>query len=344
MKRFPWRSLLYAVLLLYLLLDLKYCNGPLWKSIESRKDKTSELAKEKRWVAIVNREPITGAQLDLAVFRHLHQRGKNPDDIPEKNLRTIRRAVLQTLIDDTLVRQYADGENFRASQEEIEQFIEAWESQFPEEEEMEERSELQGLSPEKRRELLGKIWSRKKWLEQRIEPGVDVTDEEVREWFDANRDDGDGFTEPEKVHARHIFLSTVQQNDESKEESIREIFVELEKGETTFEELAKKHSEDERTKAWGGDLNWFAQDRVPSDFGEMVFRLEPGEVSEPFQTSIGWHIVKVIDKQEQRPVRFEEVESEIRTHLENLRTAETIDVLMEKLRTVANIRLFPEHF
>jgi parvulin-like peptidyl-prolyl isomerase len=71
--------------------------------------------------------------------------------------------------------------------------------------------------------------------------------------------------------------------------------------------------------------------------------MKPGDLSDPFRTGIGWHIVEVLDRQEERPVTFEEVEFEIRHHLENQRTAEVVEILMKKLRTVANIRLFPEH-
>ncbi|MEX2581037.1 MAG: peptidylprolyl isomerase [Verrucomicrobiales bacterium] len=349
MKRFPWRSVLYAALLLYLITDLKFCGGPLRKAIEERRTSVQEAAEENRWVAVVNQEPLTSEQLDLAVFRHLYQRGMTDADIPEANLAMIRRAALQSLIDDTLVRQYADGDAFEAPAKEIDRFVESWESQFETDEELEERSDLQDISAEERRAELARIWTRKRWLEQRVSPGVDVTDAEVREWFEANRTDGDtfsreGFVEPEKIRARHIFLSTVEVDDDTREEMIRDLHRQLVEKESTFEELAEAFSEDPRTKKRGGDLNWFARDRMPEDFAEAAFSLEPGELGEPFRTSLGWHIVEVLDRQPERPVEFEEVENEIRRHLQNRRTADTVKILLEKLRKASNVRLFPEHF
>jgi parvulin-like peptidyl-prolyl isomerase len=102
-------------------------------------------------------------------------------------------------------------------------------------------------------------------------------------------------------------------------------------------------SEDPRTAANGGDLNWFAKDRVPEKFAKPVFELKKGQVSKPFKTEIGWHIVELTDLQPEKPVEFEQVADEIRFHLETERSAETIKQLMKKLRTVANIQLFPEH-
>ncbi len=349
MQKFPWRAVLYTVFLLYLAVDLKFCGGPLKRAIETRQTTLAEEAAENRWVAIVNQEPITGEQLNIAVYRHLYQRGMTESNIPEANLAMIRRAVLQSLIDDTMIRQYADGDDFAVPQEDIDRYIESWEAQFASDEELAERSDLQDLSPDERRAELARIWTRKRWLENRVEPGVDVTDEEVREWFAANRVDGegaprDGFYDPEKIRARHIFLSTVEIDDETREEMIREYHRQIVEGEETFENIAKAFSEDERTKKHGGDLNWFTRTRVPDDFAEVVFRLKPGELSEPFRTHIGWHIVEVIDHQPQRPVELAEVEAEIRDHLENQRTVDTVKVLLEKLRKVANVRLFPEHF
>jgi len=343
MKRFPWRIVLYVVFIGYLFLDLRTCNGPLKRSISKRTDLTRKAAKTNKWVALVNQEPITGEQLDVAVARHLYQRGKDIEEVPEANLRMIRRAALQSLINDTLVRQYADGEDFRAPQEEIDNFTARWISQFSSETELAERAGYQQLPDEKIQEELARIVSRKKWLENRIAPGVDVMDEEVKAWFEENRETGEGFIDPEKVRARHIFLSTVEVDDENREEMIRDLHRQIVEKENTFEELAAAFSEDPKTKKIGGDLNWFARDRVPEDFAETVFTMKPGDLSDPFRTGIGWHIVEVLDRQEERPVTFEEVELEIRHHLENQRTAEVVEILMKKLRTVANIRLFPEH-
>jgi len=343
-NRFPWRIVLYAAFLLYLLLDLKVFRGPLHDAIESREHSAAEAAKANRWVALVNQEPITGDQLDLAVFRHLYQRGQRPEDVPEATRTMIRRAVLRSLIEDTLVRHYAAGEDYAAPVEEVDAFVEAWESQFGSEEDLEERSSLQNLFAAERREALARIWSRKRWLEQRIAPGVDVTDEEVRDWFEANRDSGEGFHEPEKIRARHVFLSTVETDDEAREKRIREVHRQLTADEADFDELAAAFSEDPRTKDRGGDLGWFARDRVPEDFAEKVFALEPGELSEPFRTDIGWHVVEVTDHQPRRPLTFEEAAPEIRNHLENQRTEQTVKRLLKKLRTVANVRLFPENF
>ncbi|MDF1823137.1 MAG: peptidylprolyl isomerase [Verrucomicrobiales bacterium] len=343
MKGFPWRIVLYVAFLLYLLLDLKVCQGPLRRSFLQRQDTLLEAAEKNQWVALVNQEPISSEQLDLAEYRYLYQRGKEDEEIPEVNRKMIRRAVLQSLIEDLLVKQFARGDRTAAPDEEVDAFVETWEAQFETSDGLIERSAMQNLSAEARRRELGRILSEKKWLEQRIAPGIDLTDDEIKAWFEANRESGEGFVEPEKVRARHIFLSTVTIDDETREALIRDIHRQISEGEGRFEAYAAEYSEDLRTKKRGGDLNWFARDRVPEDFADVVFALEVDELSEPFRSSIGWHIVKVEGHQDERPVSLEEMKTEIRHHLETERTVDTIKVLMEKLRTVSNIRLFPEN-
>lgn len=344
MKRLPWPSFVYGAILLYLFLDLRACHGPLYHSIHARRDQELAQSDAERWVAVVNREPITGAQIDLAVDRHLFQRGKTRSDLPEKNLALIRRAVLSEVINDTLIRQYADGEKFVAPLPETERFVALWESQFSDPDALAELAAFHHTTPEEIRAELARVWTRHRWLEQRIAPGVEVTDDEVRAWYEENKDTGEGFREPEKVRARHIFLSTVELNDETRETLIRDLHRQITAGETTFEDIARALSEDPQSKARGGDLGWLSQDRIPPEFAEVVFDLPLKTVSEPFRTPIGWHIAEVLEHQAERPVTFEEAAEEIRAHLKNERTEETVAIFLTKLRTVANLKIFPENF
>ncbi len=64
----------------------------------------------------------------------------------------------------------------------------------------------------------------------------------------------------------------------------------------SFEELAKKFSQDPGSGAKGGDLGYFTKDRMIPEFSNTAFGLEPGKFSAPFSTRFGWHIVKTFDK------------------------------------------------
>ena len=63
-----------------------------------------------------------------------------------------------------------------------------------------------------------------------------------------------------------------------------------------FAALAKKNSEDEASAKNGGDLDFFGRGRMVPEFDQVVFTLEPGQISDLVKTSFGYHIIKLVDK------------------------------------------------
>lgn len=63
-------------------------------------------------------------------------------------------------------------------------------------------------------------------------------------------------------------------------------------GGADFATVAKESSDDPNSKSKGGDLGWFAQDAFGPDFGAQVAGLKDGQISAPFKTEAGWHIVQ----------------------------------------------------
>lgn len=102
-------------------------------------------------------------------------------------------------------------------------------------------------------------------------------------------------TVAEQVHARHIF--TV---DRAKGQALLE---RLKKGEN-FAALAQQESEDASTAANGGDLGWFPRDvaLMPPVVVQTAFALSVGEVSQLVQSEVGYHIIKVEAREDNRPL------------------------------------------
>ncbi|MET0327547.1 MAG: peptidylprolyl isomerase [Luteimonas sp.] len=106
---------------------------------------------------------------------------------------------------------------------------------------------------------------------------------------DASQSEGAGTVT--QFQARHILIRGQPGDDaaaKAKADGLRARIV----GGADFAEIAREDSEDTATKGNGGDLGWFTQDEFGPDFGAQVAAIGDGDVSEPFRTQAGWHIVQ----------------------------------------------------
>ena len=76
-------------------------------------------------------------------------------------------------------------------------------------------------------------------------------------------------------------------------------------------------SEDEATKSRGGDLGFFSEFRMWSDFSAAVAKMRVGEISQPIRIRLGFHIIELTDLKPARQMGFEEARTEIRLLIEN---------------------------
>ena len=109
---------------------------------------------------------------------------------------------------------------------------------------------------------------------------------------------------PDKVRAKHILISTVDENqqplsEEEQEEAkskAEEIYAKVKAGEN-FDQLMKEHSEDPGLEGNEDGYTFGAGEMVP-EFEEAAFALEPGQISEIVESSFGYHIIKMEEKLE----------------------------------------------
>ncbi|BDX05416.1 peptidylprolyl isomerase SurA [Planctobacterium marinum] len=109
---------------------------------------------------------------------------------------------------------------------------------------------------------------------------------------------GKQIAEIEEVNARHILIQTsVILSEERAQQMLSEFKNQVINGEAEFEDLAKEHSKDPGSAARGGELGWNDPSIYVPAFKETLAQLdEPGELSEPFRSVHGWHLVQLIGK------------------------------------------------
>jgi peptidyl-prolyl cis-trans isomerase SurA len=99
-----------------------------------------------------------------------------------------------------------------------------------------------------------------------------------------------------KIKVAHIYLKK-SEKPEVAEKQIQEAYKQIMSKKITFENAVKKYTEDASTKETYGVLNEFGVSEMVNDFEEQCFALKnPGDLSKPFMTEYGWHLVKLIEK------------------------------------------------
>lgn len=98
----------------------------------------------------------------------------------------------------------------------------------------------------------------------------------------------------EQTHARHILIRTSSEvSDEQARKTLLDLKQKIKEGES-FAELASQYSEDPGSKIRGGDLGWAGPGDLVSEFENVANSLSVGQLSEPFKSPFGWHILEVL--------------------------------------------------
>ncbi len=139
-----------------------------------------------------------------------------------------------------------------------------------------------------------------------------------------------------EIEAAHIMLKNETENSESK---INDIYKKLIDGED-FEHLAKTQSEDTYSAKKNGSLGRFGSGRMIKEFEDVAFSLKNvGDISKPFKTKFGWHIIKLNKK---FPIKsFNEVESELNQKIKRGDRSKIIkSSIVNKLRKQYDINIY----
>jgi len=119
---------------------------------------------------------------------------------------------------------------------------------------------------------------------------------------------------PEEVRASHILLKT-DGKDEAAVRKRAEALLAQVKGGADFAALAKKESEDEGSKATGGDVGFFGRGRMVPEFETAAFAMQPGQTSDLVRSQFGFHIIRMVEKKAGATRPLDEVRPQIQEQL-----------------------------
>jgi len=148
--------------------------------------------------------------------------------------------------------------------------------------------------------------------------------------------------EDNRINCRHILISMEVTNEdmESAADTLNELRERILGGES-FEDLAKRYSQDTSTRDEGGDLGWNTIDDLQIEaFKKAVDTLEIGEISRPFQTAWGYHIVKLEDRREGRKLTLEDDYEQLADWALSRKQQEILDEWISELKKDIYIHVF----
>jgi foldase protein PrsA len=210
-------------------------------------------------VATVNGQPISRATFDQRL-----------ESSP------MGRTVLQQLVQETLIEQYAKNNNITVSDAEVDQRENQIKANFPTGS-WDEMLKARGLTESDVRSALREQII----LDKALTKDVTITPAQIKDYFNKNHA---SFDKPEQVSARHILVPNLAMANM--------VEAKLKAG-GSFAALATQYSTDPGSKTKGGDLGTFRRGQMVPAFDKYAFSAPIGQISPPIKSPFGYHIIQV---------------------------------------------------
>lgn len=242
--------------------------------------------------AIVNDTVITGTDVDQRVGL-IEMANEGAKMSPEDRDR-LKLQILRQLIDETLQIQEAKTADITITPAELDQSYAAVAKRFGQTPKTMDARLRQSGSSERalKRQIEGELaWQR--YLRKRVEPLVNVGDEEVKGIL-ARLEASKGTNE---YNLKEIFFRSDASNTQQVFANARQVLQDIQKGTQPFEYYARQFSE-ASTRAVGGDLGWVRAASLPPQLAEAATTMQVGQVAGPIEVSGGFSIVYLTDKRQ----------------------------------------------
>ncbi|MBN1954636.1 MAG: peptidylprolyl isomerase [Anaerolineae bacterium] len=238
---------------------------------------------ERPLAALVNHNPIYLVDYERQVAQYQAAMAAAGMDLssPEgqRHLLQAREQILNWMIEQVLIEQAAAEQGIVVTDAEVDTALNQIVADVGGEAALYERLEQQGLTLQ----------------DVRDELQAELIGARVIEWVTASVP-----TTAEHVRARHILVDTIEEAEQ--------ILAQIQAG-ADFDEMAHAYSQDESTRAAGGDLGFFPRGvLLAPEIEQVAFALQAGQTSQVVPSSFGFHIVQVFERDPNRPLSPENLQ------------------------------------
>lgn len=248
-----------------------------------------------------------------------------------------RNAILNLLVEEKIINQQVKRLDLSASDTEIDGQIRViLKRNGISQAQLTERLKMLGTSMSEYRDGIRRQIERRNLVEREIRPTLEVSDEQLRHFYQRNSKSEDSQVQ---YNIAHILIEDKPKGGVSAQERANQIWKELSQNPKNFDAFVKDYSDDNTTTANGGSLGYFTLSSLSKEFREVVPKTPVGEITAPLKTAAGFHILKVLEAQKGS---FASLPKERKDALRNQMIAEELEKRMamwlERKKAEAYIR------
>jgi foldase protein PrsA len=239
----------------------------------------------------------------------------------------VARQVLQQMVQDTLIEQYAKNNNISVSDADVAAREEQLKANFPAGS-WDEMLKARGLTEDDVRSALREQLI----LDKALSKDVTITPAQIQAYFNKNHA---AFDKPEQVTARHILVPNLA--------TANKVEAALKAG-GNFAALAKQYSIDPGSKDKGGDLGTFRRGQMVPAFDKVAFSAPLGAISAPVKSPFGYHIIQVTARDPGQKATLASATDRITDMLRQQQESPLIQPFLQNLQQKANIQVTDARF
>ncbi|PIV18633.1 MAG: hypothetical protein COS41_03765 [Elusimicrobia bacterium CG03_land_8_20_14_0_80_50_18] len=289
-----------------------------------------------RIVATVNGKAIFYSEFNerLKPFREqLKQNGESAD--MEKLERRMKKEILDAMIEEKVLLNKAEQDKIQVTESEVDQGMAEIRARFKTEQEYSDEIKKQGLTVSKMRENIKNQLVTIKLINKEVRANVpEPSEKEMKKFYDDNEDK---MIVGEQVRVRQIFFEFepgVAKKDLMAK--AKQALAEAKKKPESFSQLAEKYSSVPEN---AGDTGYFGRGEKIPEFEKPCFALNVGEISDVFETPLGYHIAKCVGRNAPEKKTFEEAKDYIKNYLYSADMEERYTTWVRGLRDQAAIKI-----
>jgi foldase protein PrsA len=237
------------------------------------------------------------------------------------------RSVLQQMVTNELIDQYAQKHNITVSSAEIAKIEDQYKAQYPNGQ-WDELLKARGYTEQDVQDLI----RRQIILDKAVGGNIKITDKQISDYFQKNHAQ---FDKPAMAKARHILVPDLK--------TAQKVEADLKSGKD-FAAEAKQYSTDPGSRDKGGDLGWFRKGQMVPAFEKYAFTGPLNQISPPIKSPFGYHVIQVQDRKPGTNATLASAHDQIAQQLRQQQEAPLIPSFLQQLQATANIKVDDPRF